>query len=68
MHLADEFPKVARADFWEVLVEGNLLPSRVQIPPLVPKNLKVNRKINGSDIFRSITADNQLPFKCLLLT
>jgi hypothetical protein len=43
MHLADEFPKVAWGDFGEVLVEGNLLPALLQIPPLLPKNLKVNR-------------------------
>ncbi len=47
-------------------MEGTLLPSLQQLPPLLPKNLNVNRKINGSDIFRSITADNQLPLKCLL--
>jgi hypothetical protein len=65
-HLAQEFPKVAWGNFGEVLVEGTLLPSLQQLPPLLPKNLKVNRKINGSDIFRSLTADNQLPLKCLL--
>jgi hypothetical protein len=43
MHLADEFPKVAWGDFGEVLVEGNLLPALLQIPPLLRKNLKVNR-------------------------
>jgi hypothetical protein len=40
-HLPDEFPKVAWDNFGEVL-EGNLLPSLLQIPPLLPKNLKVN--------------------------
>jgi hypothetical protein len=66
MHLPEEVPKVAWANFGEVLVEGTLLPSLRQIPPLLPKNLNINHKINGSDIFRSITADNQLPLKCLL--
>jgi hypothetical protein len=31
---------VARGNFGEVLVEGNLLPSLLQIPPLLPKNLR----------------------------
>ncbi len=35
------FPKVVWDNFGEVL-EGNLLPSLLQIPPLLPKNLKVN--------------------------
>jgi hypothetical protein len=60
------FQKWHGANFGEVLVEGTLLPSLWQIPPLLPKNLNFNCKINGSDIFRSIMVDNQLPLKCLL--
>jgi hypothetical protein len=39
MHLPEEFPKVGWGNFGEVL-EANLLPSLLQIPPLLPKNLK----------------------------
>jgi hypothetical protein len=66
IHLPEEFPKVPWGTFGEVLVEGPLLPSLLQIPPLLPKTLKVHPSINSSDIFRSIMADNQLPLKCLL--
>jgi hypothetical protein len=39
-HLLEEFRKVAMGPLWGVLVEGNLLPSLLQIPPLLPKNLR----------------------------
>jgi hypothetical protein len=38
-HMQEEFPESGMAQLWE----RPLLPSLLQMPPLLPKNLKLNR-------------------------
>jgi hypothetical protein len=61
-HLLEEFRKVAMGPLWG----GPGGRQLAAFPPANTSSPAQKPKIDGSDIFRSITAGNQLPFQCLL--
>jgi hypothetical protein len=61
-HLLEEFREVAMGLLWG----GPGGRQLAAFPPANTSSPAQKPKIDGSDIFRSITAGNQLPFQCLL--